>query len=88
MTSADIAQQLQVLAPGYFRDGPVMDLSNLKGTYDFKLEWITAGEASNGSPGPTMFNAVQDQLGLKLERRRQPVEVFVIDTLDRTPTEN
>jgi hypothetical protein len=60
MTSADIAQQLQTLAPGYFRDGPVMDLSNLKGVYDFKLEWITAGQASNGSsaydfrcgPGP------------------------------------
>jgi uncharacterized protein (TIGR03435 family) len=88
MTLADIAQQLQALAPGYFREGPVTDLSNLKGVYDFKLEWITAPEANNGSPGPTMFNAVQDQLGLKLERRRQPVEVFVIDTLDRTPTEN
>ncbi len=61
MTSADIAQQLQALAPGYFRDGTVVDMSNLKGVYDFKLEWITAGEANNGSPGPSMFNAVQDQ---------------------------
>jgi len=88
MTSADIAQQVQTLAPGYFRDGPVVDLSSLKGIYDFKLEWITAGEANNGSPGPTMLDAVQNQLGLKLDRRRQPVEVLVIDTLDRTPTEN
>jgi len=88
MTSADIAQQVQALAPGYFRDGPVIDSSNLKGVYDFKLEWITNGEANSGSPGPTMFDAVQNQLGLKLDRRRQPVEILVIDKLDRTPTEN
>jgi uncharacterized protein (TIGR03435 family) len=88
MTSADIAQQVQALAPGYFREGPVVDLSSLKGVYDFKLEWITAVEANNGSPGPSMMNAVQEQLGLKLERRRQSVETLVIDKLDRTPTEN
>jgi uncharacterized protein (TIGR03435 family) len=88
MTSADIAQQIQTLAPGYFRDGPVLDRSGLTGIYDFKLEWITAGEANNGSPGPTMLNAVEDQLGLKLERRREPVEVLVVDKLDRVPTEN
>jgi uncharacterized protein (TIGR03435 family) len=89
MTSADIALQLQALAPGYFGDGPVVDLSGLKGVYDFKLEWITAGEANNGNPGPSMFAAVQDQLGLKMERRQeQPVEIWVVDRLDRTPTEN
>lgn len=32
--------------------------------------------------------ALQDQLGLKLESRKQPVEVLVIDRMDRTPTEN
>ena len=88
MTSADIAQQLQALAPGYFRDGPVVDSSGLKGVYDFKLEWITNVEAANGSPGPTMFNAVENQLGLKLDRRRQPLEILVVDQLDRKPTEN
>ncbi len=88
MTSADIAQQVQALAPGYFRDGPVVDVSNLKGLYDFKLEWITAGEANSGSPGPSMINAVEEQLGLKLERRKEAVEVLVVDKLDRTPTEN
>lgn len=88
MSAGDIAQQLQALAPGYFRDGPVIDKSGLKGVYDFKLEWITNGEANSGSPGPTMFAAVQDQLGLKLERRREAVEVLVIDQLDRVPTEN
>jgi uncharacterized protein (TIGR03435 family) len=88
MRSADIAQQVQALAPGYFRDGPVIDASGLKGVYDFKLEWITNAEANSGSSGPTMFAAVQGQLGLKLDQRRQPVEILVIDKLDRTPTEN
>ena len=88
LNSGDIAQQLQTLAPGYLRDGPVVDSTGLKGVYDFKLEWITNAEARNGSSGPTMFQAVEDQLGLKLERRRQSVETLVIDKLDRTPTAN
>ncbi len=52
MTSADIAQKVQTLAPGYFRDGPVVDASGLKGVYDFKLEWITNGEANAGKLRP------------------------------------
>jgi uncharacterized protein (TIGR03435 family) len=88
MTSADIAQQVQTLAPGYFRDGPVIDMTGLKGTYDFKLEWITRGEATAGSDGPSMFDAVQQQLGLKLESRKQSLEIFVIDHCEKTPTEN
>ena len=88
MTSADIAQQAMALAPGYFRDAPMVDLTGLKGVYDFKLEWITAAEERNGSPGPSMIRAIEDQLGLKLERRRQAVEILVIDNLDRKPTEN
>jgi uncharacterized protein (TIGR03435 family) len=88
MTTADIAQQVQALAPGYFRNTPVVDRSGLQGVYDFKLEWITAAQARDGGSGPTMIDAVEEQLGLKLERRREAVEVMVIDTLDRTPTEN
>ena len=88
MRSADIAQQLQALAPGYFRDVPVVDFSGLNGVYDFELEWITAGQANSGDPGPSMFDAIQDQLGLKLDLRRQPMEILVIDKLDRMPTPN
>lgn len=88
MTSADIAQQIQALSPAYFRGAPVVDMTALKGLYDFKLEWITLGEANAGNPGPTMIDAVQDQLGLKLERKKQDLEVLVIDTLDRPATEN
>jgi uncharacterized protein (TIGR03435 family) len=88
MTSADIAQQVMALAPGYFRDAPVVDLTGLGGIYDFTLQWVTAIEVNAGSPGPTMLNAVEQQLGLKIERRRQTMEAIVIDAVDRKPTEN
>jgi uncharacterized protein (TIGR03435 family) len=88
MTSADIAQQVMALAPGYFRDAPVVDVTGLTGVYDFKLEWITAVEARNGNPGPSMIDAIQNQLGLKMERKREAVETLVIDKIDRKPTEN
>ncbi len=88
MSSADIAQQVQTLAPGYFRDGPIIDLTGLKGTYDFKLEWITRVEANQGSDGPTIFDAVQKQLGLKLDGRKQSLEILVIDHCEKEPTEN
>ena len=38
--------------------------------------------------GPTIFSAVQEQLGLKLESRKGPVDLIVVDSMERTPTEN
>jgi uncharacterized protein (TIGR03435 family) len=88
MNSSDIAAQIQALAPGYFRDGPIVDASGLKGIYNFRLEWVTQREAAEGSEGLSIFAAVQQQLGMKLEARKQPVEVLVIDHCEKTPTEN
>jgi uncharacterized protein (TIGR03435 family) len=88
MASSEIAQQVQSLAPGYFTDGPVVDTTGLKGAYNFKLEWITRMEANNGSDGPTIFDAVQRQLGLKLEGRKQPMDTLIIDHCEKEPTEN
>jgi len=42
----------------------------------------------DGSSGPTIFSAVQEQLGLKLEGRKGPVDMLVIDSLEKVPTEN
>jgi len=72
---------------------PVIDKTGLTEKYDWKLEW--APEATPGSTeaplqvsaGPTIFTALQDQLGLKLESTKGPVEVYVIDHIDQ-PSEN
>src|SRR5580765_290952 len=84
LRALDIAQQVQSLAPGYFLVGPVVDLTGLKALYDFNLKWMPAFVRD----GLTIFDAIQEQLGLKLERRKQPMEIFVIDHCEKTPTEN
>jgi uncharacterized protein (TIGR03435 family) len=69
----------------------VLDETGLKGVYELKLEWTP--EPTRGIPdppenGPSLFTAVQEQLGLKLEARKDAVEVLVIDHADQTPVEN
>ncbi|HEX8879061.1 MAG TPA: TIGR03435 family protein [Candidatus Acidoferrum sp.] len=79
-------------------DQPVIDQTGLAQFYDFKLEWTPepppglAGRpdaAANLPPanGPDIFTALREQLGLKLESHKGPVEVMVIDHVER-PSEN
>ena len=87
MTTAQLAQQLQTLAPGYFREGPVVDKTGLTDTYTFTLEWITTQQREAGEDGPSMFDAV-DKLGLHVERQRGSAEVLVVDQVEKMPTDN
>jgi uncharacterized protein (TIGR03435 family) len=76
----------------------VQDQTGLKGVFDFTLEWEPDAESTgaDGAPatsadvrtGASLITAIQEQLGLKLEARKGPVEVFVIDHIESTPTEN
>jgi uncharacterized protein (TIGR03435 family) len=81
---------------------PVIDRTGLKGNFDFKLEWTPdPGQsfAFGGGPpgadappppdpnGPSIFTAVQEQLGLRLESQKGPVEMLVIDKVEK-PSEN
>jgi uncharacterized protein (TIGR03435 family) len=82
-------------------DRPVIDQTAIKGGYDFDLafspEMRGAGPAPpdgpllNGAPmdtsGPTIFEAIRQQLGLKLERQKGPVDIMVIDHVEK-PVEN
>ena len=68
---------------------PVGDQTGLKGKYDFTLNWVIEGPGySNDEPGPTIFQALQDQLGLKLESKKGMVDILVVDHLEKTATEN
>jgi uncharacterized protein (TIGR03435 family) len=63
---------------------PVLDKTALEGYYTYTLEY-TLGLA--GTDGSSIFTALQEQLGLKLEAARAPLDVVVIDHIER-PTEN
>jgi uncharacterized protein (TIGR03435 family) len=64
---------------------PVNDETGLGGQYDFKLDWTPDSDASG--TGPSIFTALTDQLGLRLESKKGPVQVYVIEKVDR-PSEN
>jgi len=81
---------------------PVVDRTGLTGTFDITLTWTpdqipqgVAGPPPPGAPpfpaidpnGPSIFTAVQEQLGLKLESTKGPVDVVVIDRAEH-PTED
>jgi bla regulator protein blaR1 len=73
----------------------IVDKSGLTGNYDFTLEWAPEGPApppAGGPPsgaappdqsGPDIFTAIQEQLGLKLESTKGPVDVLVIDHIEK-----
>jgi uncharacterized protein (TIGR03435 family) len=81
MNMADLAEALPVYAPVY-ADHAVVDLTNIKGTYDLKLEWVSRLVIEQEG-GLTMFDAVDKQLGLKLEARKLPMPVIVIDHAEK-----
>jgi uncharacterized protein (TIGR03435 family) len=71
---------------------PVVDMTGIKGVFDLTLEWTPdavqsaakpEGEAAEPALGPSIFNALQEQLGLKLEKQKAPVEMIVIDRIER-----
>jgi uncharacterized protein (TIGR03435 family) len=63
----------------------VIDKTGLTGVYDFTLTW--APDSAADSTAPSLPTALQEQLGLRLESQRAPVEVLVIDSISR-PSEN
>jgi uncharacterized protein (TIGR03435 family) len=65
---------------------PVIDKTGITGTFSIKLKYAPMDDPD--SPLPSVFTALQDQLGLKLIPQKVPVEELVIDHIDKAPTEN
>jgi uncharacterized protein (TIGR03435 family) len=86
LTPAGMAQTIQTLAPSYF-DRPLLDVTGLKGVYDFSVRWITRAASEAGMDGATIFDAVE-KIGLKINTRKQPMEMLVVDHCEKLPTEN
>lgn len=75
-TMSDLAKQLSSIL-----GRTVVDGTSLTGNYDYMLQW--ADESSGASDaGPSIFTAVQEQLGLRLEAGKGPVDVIVVDHIE------
>jgi uncharacterized protein (TIGR03435 family) len=69
-------------------DRTIVDKTNLTGRFDLRLQWTPdVGETAADNSGISIFAAIQEQLGLKLESQKGPVEMFVIDSVEK-PSEN
>jgi len=88
LTAAAIAENLRQMAGGYL-DHDVVDSTNLDGTFDFDIEWTArAALAAKGAGGISIFDAVDKQLGLKLQLQDIAMPALAIASVNRRPTEN
>jgi uncharacterized protein (TIGR03435 family) len=65
-------------------DRPVLDKTEVSGVFDIDLKWSAD---SDTEAGPSLFTAVQEQLGLRLQASKSPIEALIIDRIDR-PSKN
>jgi uncharacterized protein (TIGR03435 family) len=100
---AQFVDKLPAQAPAYINHA-VVDLTGLTGAYDFAFAWTVKGRLATGQSGAdasgtapvasdptgdvTVFEAIEKDLGLKLELAKHPMPVVVVDHVERTPTEN
>jgi uncharacterized protein (TIGR03435 family) len=103
MTMAQLAEQLPNLASGYVHT-PVLDSTGLTDPYDFTLSFSAIGVLQNGVPGQqpaegnanasdpsggvSLPDAMNRQLGIKMEMKKRPMQVLVIDHVEEKPTDN
>ena len=90
----ELARMTQLLASALGR--PVVDRTGLNGHYNLALKWDDAPVSSGGVPGldapasaasdhGSIFTAIQEQLGLRLEPQRLAVELIVVDRMEKPP---
>ena len=68
-------------------DRPVKDMTGLDGVFNTKLRWNPEGAADPALP-TSIFTALEEQAGLRLDARKLPVEILVVDQIQRQPAEN
>jgi uncharacterized protein (TIGR03435 family) len=66
---------------------PVVDLTDFKGLYP-AAGGVGEVPTTSDPDGLTVFDALQSQLGLKLESRKHPMDIIVVDKVERVPTDN
>lgn len=67
---------------------PVIDSTGLSGTFDFTLDWSSSDAPVEGIARPSLFTALDEQLGLKLRAAKKTIDIWVVDHAERVPVEN
>jgi uncharacterized protein (TIGR03435 family) len=103
MSTSQLADWLpQVGQAQAWLNHPVIDATGIEGSWDFSLSFSAPqalqadgrgdGQQGGAAPDPSgaisLFEAMEKQLGLKLETRKHPMPVFVIDHVEQKPTDN
>jgi uncharacterized protein (TIGR03435 family) len=69
----------------------VVDKTNIQGVYDFELRFVTEDRPPGGTEAgttPTLFVALEQNLGVRLQVQKVPVDMVIVDHLERVPIEN
>lgn len=67
----------------------VIDKTGLNGKYDFTLYYaLPSASSAEPTDAPSLFDAVQEQLGLRLVAAKEPFDLIVVDHVEKSPTEN
>jgi uncharacterized protein (TIGR03435 family) len=95
VTVAQVAEELERSMSIIPSGRRVVDASGIQGTWDFTLTYRVVppvnsveGVASDPAGGVSLFEALEQQLGLKLEKAKRRMPVFVLDHIEENPTEN
>jgi uncharacterized protein (TIGR03435 family) len=84
MSIADLARSLSMSNEA---GRAVVDKTGLTGNYEIDLKWTPDDQQGTPDAGSTLFTALEEQLGLKLEPAKGPVDTLVIDHVEK-PSEN
>jgi uncharacterized protein (TIGR03435 family) len=82
----DLADRLS--RPPFQLERPVVDSTGLTGRFDLTLDWSPIDKPAENAAAPSIVSAIEEQLGLRLEARKMPLEVLIVDHADRVPAAN
>jgi uncharacterized protein (TIGR03435 family) len=67
---------------------PAIDSTGLPGTFDFSLDWSSGDAAVEAIARPSLFTAIEEQLGLKLRPAKSMIDIWIVDHVERVAVEN
>jgi uncharacterized protein (TIGR03435 family) len=90
ITVAEFAQEIPHWLSQHWLAYPVVDQTGIQGVYDVSLTFTMTNHAEDTvePPGLSLFDAIEEQLGLKLEQRKAPFDRIVVDHVERVPLPN